>query len=414
MAETDDLIQSAIDRRAALQAQRQGIAQQRAQIAQKFNTLGGRRNRAGISGLQAQLGNLNAAEREVNAQERDIERTRDLQVHASLRDHAMASKDAQDALHAQVADQGANIHRGMLQLQAKYPDRFSNADQASKFHNEMVQLTNDNPYGLQNSNTAAAVLRAAQFHDTQVEKTRNQLASRLFKETGLSPDQFASGVDSARATNAPLIDPTTKLPPTADAVEKGRANNGATVAVDINGVTHLFQRGLFDNLKQTFGTPPAPQAVTVPADQNAGIQPIVPTYGGQGAAPPGGLVRNPDGSIAPIIPTYGGEGAAPPGSLVRTGVAQIGTPPPTGVPTYEQIVQPNQPLVPPTQTQTTPDTSSVPTLPQQTITPDTQTSQAPTTAATQAATPHPLEGQVVRNKQTGVMGTITNGQFVPQ
>jgi hypothetical protein len=41
------------------------------------------------------------------------------------------------------------------------------------------------------------------------------------------------------------------------------------------------------------------------------------------------------------------------------------------------------------------------------------------TPATDAAvaqaspTPHPMEGQTVRNKSTGAMGTITNGQFVP-
>jgi hypothetical protein len=36
----------------------------------------------------------------------------------------------------------------------------------------------------------------------------------------------------------------------------------------------------------------------------------------------------------------------------------------------------------------------------------------PTTAAA-SPTPHPMEGQTVRNKSTGAMGTITNGQFVP-
>jgi hypothetical protein len=42
---------------------------------------------------------------------------------------------------------------------------------------------------------------------------------------------------------------------------------------------------------------------------------------------------------------------------------------------------------------------------------------APGTPATSAAvaqpTPHPMEGQTVRNKNTGAIGTITNGQFVP-
>lgn len=37
----------------------------------------------------------------------------------------------------------------------------------------------------------------------------------------------------------------------------------------------------------------------------------------------------------------------------------------------------------------------------------------PIAEATTSTTPHPLEGQTVRNKTTGVMGVITNGQFIP-
>ena len=68
----------------------------------------------------------------------------------------------------------------------------------------------------------------------------------------------------------------------------------------------------------------------------------------------------------------------------------------------------------------------VPSLPTQVITPtedgtpttpNAQPNEVPSdmsdAVATASATPHPLEGQTVRNKQTGAMGVITNGQFIP-
>ncbi len=299
-----------------------------------------------------------AAAQERQFQQRQALVERQLNQQLVFQQARQAHQQSQEDLNTRTAGEAANVFAGFADIMSRHKPG------TAGFRDEMLSLKDKYPLGFAAEAVKGHLGPISQFHDQEFEANQKALAKKLFDTTGMSPAQFGQ-LTNVRATNAPLQD-ANKQTTSLEEAERQRADQGKTIAADLNGRMHLFNRDFFENLSSTFRQP-APEAAAAPSGQQAsGIQPIiptyggegaappgglvrnpdgsitpiVPTYGGEGAAPPGGLVRNPDGSITPIVPTYGGEGAAPPGALVRTGVAQIGTPPPTGVPLDQQIVRP--------------------------------------------------------------------------
>lgn len=374
MVDTDSLINSAIEARSQREAQRRNIEARRHELAQQLAGTS-RKNRGRTYQLRSELQGLDAADRAINTAQRSEDNLTNLRVQSQFRNAHLATKALDDQRHDETARQVTNISNGLAKLEAKYPNRGFDASQSEKFHSEIEQLGNDNALGMQNKTASARMFQAAQFHDQIRQKTLNNAARTLATLTkGLSPEEFANRDHSKDfSTNATDLNNAVS----ADQKINLRANNGTNTVFEAGGNKYMIPTTAFNHYDSNFKLQPTAQSLPVPPDQNTGIQRIVPTYGGQGAAPPGGLVRNPDGSIVPIVPTYGGEGAAPPGALVRTGVAQIGTPPLTGVPKEEQIIQPGTATVPPG-VQPNPPLQPVTQLGTQPMTGEPQVAQQPT------------------------------------
>jgi hypothetical protein len=365
VVDADALVNQAIEARARRDAQRQNIQVQRERLGQQLRGTN-RKDRGQIYQLRSQLQGLDQAERNINSDQRYEDNTQNRFVQASFRNAHLSQEALNNQRHDQTAKQVTNINNGLTRLEAKYPNRGYDSDQAAKFSAEVEQLGNENLMGKENKTAANNLFKASQFLDLNRQRILNIAAKKLSDLTkgGLSPEEFANRDHSKDfTTNATDLASAQSDDLNVSKRPKKGEPIGVNTVFNAGGANWMLPTTSFSHFDSNFTKQPTAQTAPVTPDQNNGIQPLVPTYGGQGAAPPGGLVRNYDGSITPIVPTYGGEGAAPPGALVRTGVAQIGTPPPTGVPKEEQInptatlptdVQPNQPLQPVAQLGTQP------------------------------------------------------------
>lgn len=178
--DTENLLNSAIDARAANEAERQRIAARRGEIVRQLANLhGGRRNRGQMASLQAELAGLGEATRNLNAQERATMQAAQLRAHSAFQNAHLATQTAKLARDEQTANQVANIMNGVVRLQAKYPNRIYDPNQAAAFHSEMEKLTTDNAAGMRNESAAATVRQATTFHDQERQKAMDKAAAGL-------------------------------------------------------------------------------------------------------------------------------------------------------------------------------------------------------------------------------------------
>jgi hypothetical protein len=303
--DTDFLINQAIQARQDREAQRQGLQAQRDQLTRQLGTLGPR-SRGQYRQIQANLANLNAEERQLHSQDVSDNQIMNARLASQARQTAQAHRLSQDATHLEVMRQAGEVFEGHANLISQY------APSSPEYRAGMAALKAQNPLGYASEASKGHLGPLSQFSDQEAIQNQKNLTQALFKSQGLSPQQFAS-FTNPRATNAPLLGGKDgKTLPTLDEIEKGRANNGANVAFDVNGQTHIMPRGLFENLQSTF-TPKPIQGGPVPGTApQAQQQQVVPrdlppqgtNYVGSGTATPlhsgdywteqlpGGLIRS--------------------------------------------------------------------------------------------------------------------------
>lgn len=262
--DTDSLINSAIEAKAALQSQRDNLEVERRNLVQQLGTIGPR-NRAQAAQIKAQLSGLDLAERNLNTQQRSHDAEANLRVTSAFRNAHLAKQSADSQRDEQTAIQAAKLMSGVTALEAKYPNRGFDGNQGSKFHSEMEQLTNENPMGMRSKSAAALIRTASTFFDQERHKTLGTAAQKLANLTRLTPDEFASRDHSKDfSTNATSLKDAGK--------PDQRAEDGKNTVFEAGGKQYMIPTVSFNHYDSNFKSHPQAESapvegqVNVPAD----------------------------------------------------------------------------------------------------------------------------------------------------
>src|ERR1041385_21036 len=288
------LIDMAIQRKAQLQEQRQGITSQRSQlINQLAATPAGKRGAPQMKSIEAQLHGLDRAENDLDRQDKFVDFETSHRMSSAYRDAANAEKFSKDNLAHQTASEAGEVFLRGTEIMGKYKPG------TQEFQDAMAKLKEQYPLGFASEAVKGHFGQIAKFHDQEMDRNIRSMQSELFKETRLSPEQFA-GATNIRATDAPIG--TKDSPTTLDVIEKGRADKGKNIAFDVDGTTHLMTKSFFNNLSKSFRQQPTRASVAVSAQPQAEPIGMVSTQKGQPLRPisPQAVAVN----QAPVAPQF--------------------------------------------------------------------------------------------------------------
>lgn len=188
--DTDALINSAIQSRQAIQAEREGLQAKRAGLTQELaNSPVDRHGRPIVSpDISSRQHELDIAERNLQGRERfsDFEAT--TRMNGAFRNAAAADKHLEMQRHTQVAEAGTRVMNGIAQAEAQY--KYGSPE----LHNAIMTLTTDpqNAGWIQNASAASRVRDVTSLHDKEQAKTQTAATVNLNKYTGLTPQEFAA------------------------------------------------------------------------------------------------------------------------------------------------------------------------------------------------------------------------------